>query len=91
VSHAVVIHVKLPVESSEGEGMRMLNEQVIPNAKAQSGFQKGAWMQSADNTGLAVVVFDTAENADAAVPNLKPPPGGPEVISSAVYEVHAEA
>ena len=42
--------------------MRMLNEQVISNAKAQPGFQKGAWMQSADNTGRGVVVFDTAEH-----------------------------
>ena len=38
-----------------------------------------------------VVVADTADNAGTAMANLKPPPGGPELISSAVYEVGAEA
>jgi hypothetical protein len=90
MSHAVVLQVKL-AEGSAEEAERMLKELVIPNAKAQSGFQKGIWMRSADNSGLGVVVFDTAENAEAALSALKPPPGGPVLISSTVYEVGAEA
>ena len=69
----------------------MLKEQVIPGAKAQSGFQKGIWMRTAENKGMGIVVFDTAENAEAAAPVLKPPPGGPVLVSSTVYEVAAEA
>jgi hypothetical protein len=88
--HAVVLQVKLP-ETTPEEGMRMLNEQVIPTAKAQAGFQKGSWMRGADNSGMGVVVFDTEENANAAASNLKPPPGGPTLISSTIYMVAGEA
>jgi len=69
----------------------MLKELVVPTAKAQSGFQNGIWMRSSDHSGMGVVVFDTAEHADAAVSALKPPPGGPELMSSTVYEVGAQA
>ncbi len=90
MSHAVVLQVELP-ETNADDAVRMLNEQVIPNAKAQAGFQKGIWMRSAESKGLGVVVFDTAEHANAAASALKPPPGGPALISSTVYEVGAEA
>jgi hypothetical protein len=90
MSHAVVLQVKLAGGTDE-DAQQMLRELVVPNAKAQPGFEKGIWMRSAENAGLGVVVFDTAENAEAAVSALKPPPGGPELISSTVYEVGAQA
>ncbi len=90
MSHAVVLQVKL-LDGNEEEADQMLKELVVPNAKSQSGFEKGIWMRSAENAGLGVVVFDTAANAEAAVKALQPPPGGPELISSTVYEVGAEA
>ena len=90
MSHAVVLQVKLQ-ETSPEEGMKMLNELVIPTAKALSGFQKGTWMRSVDNTGVGIVVFDTAEDATAAQASLNPPPGGPTLISSTMYEIAAEA
>ena len=88
--HAVVLQVKLP-ESPPEEAEQMLKEIVIPTAKAQSGFQKGIWMRAADNAGMGVVLFDTQKNAESAVSALKPPPGGPELLSTTVYEVGAEA
>ena len=91
MAHAVVLHVKLPEGGSPEEGQRMLNEQVVPHAKAQAGFQKGTWMHDGSGGGMGVVVFDTAEHAQAAKEGLKPPPGGPQLVSSAVYEVNAEA
>ena len=90
MSHAVVLQVKLQEASAE-DSQRMLDELVVPSAKAQPGFQRGIWMRSADNTGYGVVLFDSEANASAAVSNLKPPPGGPELISSTVCEVGAEA
>ena len=69
----------------------MLNEIVIPNAKAQAGFEKGTWMQTPDNAGMGVVVFDTIEHAEAAQDALKPPPGGPTLISCTIYRIGAEA
>ena len=60
----------------------MLNDIVIPNAKAQTGFQKGVWLRSAPSAGLGLVVFDTEDNATAAMPSLTPPPGGPGIAVS---------
>ena len=91
MSHAVVLQVKLLSGEDPDAAERMLNEIVVPTAKAQSGFQKGTWMRSTDNTGMGVVLFDTAENVEAAMSTLKPPPGGPELVSCTVYQVGAEA
>jgi len=91
MSHAVVLQVKLLQNETPEEAERMLKEMVVPTAKAQTGFQSGIWMRSSDNSGMGVVVFDTVEHADAAVSVLKPPPGGPELMSSTVYEVGAQA
>jgi hypothetical protein len=41
--------------------------------------------------GMGVVVFDTEQNASVASEVLRPPPGGPEFVSVAVYEVGAQA
>ena len=90
MSHAVVLRVKLP-DGDDEASKRTLTEQAIPQAKAQSGFQKGSWMRSADNIALGVVVFDTEENATEAASVLRPPTGGGALISSTVYEVRAEA
>ncbi|MDQ1747152.1 MAG: hypothetical protein QOD07_1415 [Frankiaceae bacterium] len=90
MAHAVVLRVKLPGTGDTAEGLQMLNEVVVPQAKSQPGFQRGAWMNN-DGNGLGVVIFDTEENAQAAKDVLKPPPGGPELVSADVYEVGAEA
>jgi len=90
MSHAVVLQVNLS-DLPQGEQDQMLNEIVVPNAKAQSGFQKGIWMRTTDNAGLGVIVFDTEKNAQGAMSALKPPPGGPDLPSITVYEVGAEA
>ena len=90
MAHAVVVQVLLPEGGEPEEGIRMLNEQVIPNAKAQAGFQRGIWMSEGVN-GMGIIVFDTAENAATAQEALKPPPGGPQLVSSTVYLVGAEA
>jgi hypothetical protein len=40
---------------------------------------------------MGVIVFDSADNAAAAMEAMKPPTGGPQLVSSAVYEVSGEA
>ncbi|HLJ08211.1 MAG TPA: hypothetical protein VKX24_06710 [Acidimicrobiia bacterium] len=90
MSHAVVMQVKLPRGDDQAEE-RMLKEQVIPHARTQAGFQKGMWMRSDDETGMGVVVFDNEDNAQAAMAALKPPAGGPVLISSKVFQIGAEA
>jgi hypothetical protein len=88
--YAVVMQVTLADGGESEDGRRMLAEQVVPHAKSQAGFQRGTWMNEGTK-GVGVVVFDTMEHAEAAKDALKPPPGGPELVSSAVYEVGAEA
>ena len=89
MTHAVVMQVNL-VGGPE-EGMKMLDEVVIPLAKAQAGFQRGTWMHSQTGTGTGVVVFDTEEHAAGAMSVLQPPPGGPTVINCAVFQITREA
>jgi hypothetical protein len=90
VAHAVVLRVNLVGDAATG--MKMLDEHVIPAAKALPGFQRGTWMHQVETmTGTAVVVFDTEGNAASAAPALQPPPGGPTVVSCEVFEVTREA
>jgi hypothetical protein len=90
MSHAVVLHVDLPPLDPE-EGMRMLNDHIVPLAVSQTGFQKGLWIDLEEYKGMAVVVFDTEANAEAAKAAVAPPADGPTVTSIGVYRVAAEA
>lgn len=89
---AVKFEVTLPDETPE-EGQRMLEEGVVPMAKAQAGFMSGVWMRkvSSPREGVGVVVFGTEQEAKNASEALRPPPGGPEVRTVDVYEVGAIA
>ena len=69
----------------------MLEEVVIPLAKSQAGFTSGTWLHDGKGNGMGVVVFATAENAESARGTLKPPPGGPELVSSELWEVGGQA
>jgi hypothetical protein len=89
MAHAVVMQVALL--GDEAEGMKMLDEMVIPHAKAQPGFDRGTWMHNvATMTGTGVVVFDTEEHASAAMGALLPPPGGPTLINCDVFAISRE-
>jgi hypothetical protein len=89
---AVVMHVKLPDAVSVEDDLALLNDFVVPLAKAQAGFISGTWARDGKGHGMGVIVFDTAENAAAAQEVLKPPAGaGPELISSELYEVGVRA
>ena len=91
MAHAVVMQVKLPQAGSPDDAQRMLEEIVIPLAKSQAGFKNGTWLHDGRGNGMGVIVFATAEDAGAAQGVLKPPPGGPQLISSELYEVGGQA
>ena len=80
-------------ESTPEEDQKMLEEGVVPLAKAQAGFQSGVWMckLSSPSEGVGVVVSATEQEAKDASNVLRPPPGGPEVRSVDIYEVGAVA
>ena len=91
MSYAVVINVNLPTQVTPAEDLQVLNEIVIPQARSQSGFESGTWMNDHGH-GMGVVLFDSEEHAKAAQKNLKPPEGIPTTfVSSSVYEVGAQA
>ena len=89
---AVMFHVTLPQGTPE-EDQKMLDELVVPAAKAQAGFVRGVWMRKTADTsyGVGVVVFDSEQQAKAASEALRPPPGGPELNSVDIFEVGALA
>ncbi len=89
MAYAVVLRVNLV--GDRDEGMKMLDDAVIPHVKSLPGFQRGTWMNNATAVGTAVVVFDTEDNANRAVEHIQPPPGGPTVIDCGVFEVAREA
>jgi hypothetical protein len=91
MAHAVVMQVNLPQGGSPDDAQRMLEDVVVPLAKSQAGFQNGIWLHDDQGTGRGVIVFDTAANAESAQGVLKPPPGGPELVSSEIYVVGAQA
>jgi hypothetical protein len=90
MAYAAVIQVKIDSDSDRQHRHSILNDFVIPEARALPGFQKGMWMNDGSGTGTCIVVFDTQEHAAAAMVPLSPA-GGPEVIRGDVHEVEAEA
>ena len=90
MAHAVVIQVSIDPTSDVEHRHSVLNEFVIPEARALPGFQRGMWMNDGAGIGTCVVVFDTEVHAKSAVSPLTPA-GGPPVITSGVHIVEIEA
>jgi hypothetical protein len=86
MAHAVVIQVKIDPDSDREHRHSILNDFVVPEAKALPGFEQGIWMNDGGGTGTCVVLFDTEDHASAAIVPLRRP-GGPPIISSGVHEV----
>jgi hypothetical protein len=64
--HAVVVRVT--VTNREGAEQR-LRDEVVPQASQAPGFQAGYWTRDGDS-GLAMVVFDSEDNARAAAERI---------------------
>jgi hypothetical protein len=90
MAHAVVIQVKIDPDSDQKHRHSILNDFVVPEAKALPGFAQGIWMNDGGGTGTCVVLFDTKDHASAAIVTLTRP-GGPPIISSGVHEVEIGA
>jgi hypothetical protein len=93
MSYAAVTIVKLEGRGA-AEGVKMLNEVLLPRLKALPGFQTARFLRSLDGTtGVGAVTFDTEGNAKAAldVMTTDRPAEAPPVESTAMYEVVLEA
>jgi hypothetical protein len=89
MANATVVRVKIDPDSDRRQRHSILNDFVIPEARALPGFDKGMWLNDGSGTGTCIVVFDTEEHAMAAIVPLTPV-GGPPVIGSDVHEVEVQ-
>ena len=86
--HAVVVRVT--VSNREGAEQR-LRDEVVPQVSRSPGFQAGYWTRDGDS-GLAMVIFDSEENARAAADRIPAMvPDGVNVEGVEVREVVASA
>jgi hypothetical protein len=70
--HAVLVEVDTSGQPDAAAGLDFLQKEVVPNVSKSAGFQAGYWLRPLeDGTGTAVVVFDSAANAEAASANLQ--------------------
>ncbi len=89
MAYAAVIQVKIDPNSDREHRQSILNDYVIPEARALPGFEKGMWMNDGNGTGTCIALFDTEEHATAAIVPLTPA-GGPPVIRRDVHEVEVQ-
>jgi hypothetical protein len=79
--HAVVVRSTLHnFEHAES----FLKEQGIPRVRQAQGFVAGHWVRLDENSGTAMLIFESEEAAQAAAQQLKtnPPPGSAVTIDS---------
>jgi quinol monooxygenase YgiN len=88
--YAVVVTVRIEPDRTQ-EAMDDLASIVVPDSKAAPGFVRGTWCSNQDS-GHAMVLFDTREHAEQMAARHVPPPGGAVRIDSiGTFEVRAEA
>jgi hypothetical protein len=93
--YGVIVEVKIDPNRSD-EAQQMLDEIVVPMAKALAGFGSGKWLRSLDgDEGRSLLLFESEDAAKAAAEEIRsqgPPPGVAVTLERvAAYEVLAEA
>jgi hypothetical protein len=92
--HAAILEVDTSGVERE-EAVRRLREEIVPAMSQAPGFQSGTWARHpTEDKGLALVVFDTEENAQAAANRFSvgsSPQPGVTIERSEVREVVATA
>ena len=78
-------------KSDMAAAIQSLKDDIIPQLKQAPGFVRGTWFGN-DATGHSVVLFDTQEQASQTTQEVDSTPAeGVRVVSSDVYELHAQA
>jgi hypothetical protein len=87
---AAVTTVELPEGGTIEEGRKDLEANVIPMIKQAPGLVSAVFLSPpSGREGLSVVIFETKEQAQFAVDNMKPP-GPVRLLKSEVREVAAK-
>jgi hypothetical protein len=74
--HAVVIDVTV---NDFEPALQSLKERVVPMVSASPGFVSGVWLEPSDRKGHSVVVFQSAQDAQQMVDQLRANPPNPAV------------
>ena len=77
--HALFVTATIDPDRNEEEGLRFLNDDVLPMLKDIPGLVGGYWLETKDSESLAVVLFENEEPAkqmaDIGLPQAPPAPG----------------
>ena len=88
---AVVARVELPEGGTIEQGRKQLESEVIPRLKQAPGFASALFLSpKTGREGLSVLVFNTEDEANAALEHFRPPEGI-TMLHSEVREVAASA
>jgi hypothetical protein len=92
MTFAAVTYVNLEGRDA-ADGLKMLNEMLVPRLKAQAGFQSARFLRSRDGkTGIGSVICDSESHAEVCLNAMaaERPAEAPPVISASVYEIVLE-
>lgn len=68
--HAIVFRITI---HDREESDRLLREEFVPNLSQAPGFVAGYWVQSGENEGTSVIVFESEEAVQGVVEQGPPP------------------
>ena len=81
--HAVVVNVTI---NDLDAGRQMLEEEIVPRVKQAPGFVSGYWTRAEDNSGMSLLVFESAEAAMGTADFIKSQ-GGSDAVTLDNVEV----
>jgi hypothetical protein len=84
--HAVVATVRVEDPKVAREALAGLRLNVVPRAP---GFVSAYWLEPVGGIGMSIIVFETKEQADAAVGYPLPPLPGVTPLTLEIREVYA--
>ncbi|HYI46184.1 MAG TPA: hypothetical protein VE174_12075 [Actinomycetota bacterium] len=77
--HALFVTAHIEPGRNEEEGLRFLEDDVLPQLKQIPGLVGGYWLATKDSESLAVVLFDNEDAAkqmaEVGMAEAPPPPG----------------
>ena len=86
--HAVVVDVTV---TDREAGLAELRENVVPRVSQAPGFVAGYWLNTGEDKGHAIVVFESQEAASTVAAGVDSVTGVVTIDNVAVHEVVASA
>ena len=88
--HAVVVDVRIVDQDAAHQ---MLRERVVPMVSGAPGFVTGVWLEPEDGQGHSIAVFESEEQAQAMIDQMKQNPPNPavEIVGASLRGVAEQA